>query len=169
MSLIQQPLSSLHSIYVSRLTRFMIETAGTHRKRAVLLVDHLKPPRVGRVGELTLTLCAHECACVCRGLGPVQDHGEGTQAGSLQGCTVQWRLHSAEEAALSEKILEQTARAKGWRFEKPCLGLSEGGRLHTEAGGTGPGARSRPLTLSSGTFPNAHHSRQLSGPWPPPS
>lgn len=91
------------------------------------------------------------------------------QAGSSQGCTVQWRLHSAEEAALSEKILEQTARAKGWPFEKPCSDLSEGGRLHTEEGGTGHSARSGPLTLSSGTFPNAQRSHPLCGPRPPPS
>ena len=39
---------------------------------------------------------------------------------------VQWRLRSGEEAAPSRKMLEQTARAKGRRFEKPCLGLSKG-------------------------------------------
>ena len=112
----QQPLSSLPHIRFS-VDKFYDRNSRNTQEKGRPLGGSSETPRVGRVGALTLTLCVHECACVCRGLGPVQDHGEGTQACCLQGCAVQWRLRSGEEAVPSEKMLEQTARVKGRRFE----------------------------------------------------
>ena len=125
MSLIQQPLSSLQHIRFSVDTFYDRNSRNTQEKGSPLSGSP-KTPLVGRVGAQTLTLCARQCACVYRGAGPVQDHGEGTQACCLQGCAVQWRLRSGEEAVPSEKMLEQTARAKGWRFDKPCFGPVRG-------------------------------------------
>ena len=121
MSLIQQPLSSLQHIRFSVDTFYDRNSRNTQEKGSPLSGSP-KTPLVGRVGAQTLTLCARQCACVYRGAGPVQDHGEGPRpaaggVGAVEGAAVQWRLRSGEEVAPSPKMLEQTARVKGRRFE----------------------------------------------------